>query len=155
MPEPAQAGQGDCPEQLKLGNQLCFPLYAASRLVTRLYQPLLDKAGLTYPQYVVLMILWESGPLAVNEIGRRAMLNSNTLTPLLKRLEAQALILRQRDACDERRVVIRLTEAGLALRDSCEEIPLALLSQAGLRVEDTLELKRLLDALLPELEKAV
>ncbi|MBD2858963.1 MarR family transcriptional regulator [Spongiibacter sp. KMU-158] len=143
------------PEQLRLQNQLCFPLYAASRLVTRLYQPQLDRLGLTYPQYVVLMILWESAPLTVNEIGQRAMLSSNTLTPLLKRLEAQGLVSRQRDSADERRVVISLTEQGLALRGECECIPQTLFEQAGLNVEEALELKRLLDALLPGLERAV
>ena len=79
-------------EQLKLENQVCFPIYAASRLITREYQPLLDELGLTYPQYLALMVLWEHDGLPVNEIGHKLLLNTNTVTPLLKRMEAQGLV---------------------------------------------------------------
>ena len=102
-------------EQLKLENQICFPIYAASRLITREYQPLLDELGLTYPQYLVLMVLWENDGLPVNEIGRRLILNTNTVTPLLKRMETQGLVTRRRSADDERRVIVALTPQGLAL----------------------------------------
>ncbi len=96
---------------LLLEHQICFPLYAASRLLTRLYQPLLEPLGLTYPQYIVLMILWEDAPCTVSHIGERAQLASNTLTPLLKRLEQSGLVQRERSSDDER-VVDLLRRAG-------------------------------------------
>ena len=96
-------------EQLKLENQLCFPVYAASRLIIREYQPHLDKLGITYSQYLVLMVLWEKDSIAVSEITQRLILNTNTVTPILKRMEAQGLITRQRSASDERKVIITLT----------------------------------------------
>ena len=99
--------------QLKLENQICFPLYAASRLVTREYQPHLDKLGITYPQYLVLMVLWENNGLTVNDISEKLILNTNTLTPLLKRMEKQQLLSRRRDVADERKVLISLTEKGM------------------------------------------
>ncbi|KAF7598856.1 MAG: MarR family transcriptional regulator [Candidatus Dactylopiibacterium carminicum] len=136
---------------LRLDQQLCFPLYAASRLVTRLYQPLLEPLGLTYPQYIVLMILWEESPCSVSRIGERALLASNTLTPLLKRLEQQGLIVRTRSAQDERVVNIALTEAGQALRAGCACVPLRLFEQIGYPVDEALELKQHLDTLLARL----
>ena len=122
-------------EQLKLENQICFPIYAASRLITREYQPLLDELGLTYPQYLVLMVLWESDGLPVNEIGQRLLLNTNTVTPLLKRMEAQGLLSRARSTEDERQVIITLTAQGRALREVAATIPERLV--AGLSAEDT------------------
>ncbi|MEZ5072395.1 MAG: MarR family transcriptional regulator [Bacteroidales bacterium] len=110
-------------DQLKLENQLCFPVYAASRLITREYQPLLDRLGLTYPQYLVLMVLWEKDGLTVNQIAHTLILNTNTVTPLLKRMEAQGLLRRNRSAGDERKVLIRLTEKGRSLRDDAASIP--------------------------------
>ena len=89
-------------EQLKLENQLCFPVYAASRLITREYQPFLDKLEITYPQYLVLMILWEEDGMPVNDIARKLILNTNTITPLLKRMEQQGIIRRRRSGKDER-----------------------------------------------------
>lgn len=136
---------------LQLDQQICFPLYAASRLVTRLYQPLLEPLGLTYPQYIVLMILWEESPCSVSRIGERALLASNTLTPLLKRLEQQGLVARRRAAHDERVVTIALTEAGKALRGDCACVPLKLFEQIGYPVEDALQLKAHLDTLLGRL----
>lgn len=136
---------------LRLDQQLCFPLYAASRLVTRLYQPLLEPLGLTYPQYIVLMILWEESPCSVSRIGERALLASNTLTPLLKRLEQQGLVVRRRAEHDERIVTIALTEAGQALRSECACVPLKLFAQIGYPVEDALQLKAQLDTLLARL----
>lgn len=108
---------------LRLDRQLCFPLYAASRLMTRVYQPLLAPLGLTYPQYIALLILWEDAPCTVSHIGERSLLNSNTLTPLLKRLEQLGYVSRARSAEDERVVEIRLTEAGAALEQRCVCIP--------------------------------
>jgi MarR family transcriptional regulator, organic hydroperoxide resistance regulator len=111
------------PEHLLLDQQLCFALYAASRSITGLYRPLLEPLGLTYPQYLVMLVLWERDGLTVRELGQRLQLDSGTLTPLLKRLQGSGLVLRQRRAEDEREVDIRLTEAGLALREQASEIP--------------------------------
>ncbi|MCK7536615.1 MAG: MarR family transcriptional regulator [Marinilabiliales bacterium] len=99
-------------EQLKLANQLCFPLYAASRLITRSYQPYLDELGITYPQYLVLLVLWEHDGLTVNEISKKLILNTNTTTPLLKRLEAMGIVTRHRSGDDERKVEVTLTARG-------------------------------------------
>ena len=140
---------------LKLDNQLCFPLYAASRLLIRLYKPHLEPLGLTYPQYVVLMILWEEAPCPVKTVSRRAILNTNTLTPLLKRLEQLGLIRRQRCEGDERRVILALTERGEALRERCACIPGALLEEAAIPVETLLSLRESLNAVLPVLQQAL
>src|SRR5512133_2652142 len=99
-------------EQLKLSNQICFPLYAASRLITREYQPYLDKMEITYPQYLVLLVLWETDGIPVNEIAQKLILNTNTITPLLKRMETQGLITRKRSENDERKVIVCLTGKG-------------------------------------------
>jgi MarR family transcriptional regulator, organic hydroperoxide resistance regulator len=141
----------DPQDLLLLENQLCFPLYAASRLVTRLYQPLLDPLGLTYPQYIVLMILWSDAPCTVSHIGERAQLASNTLTPLLKRLEQQGFVTRERARDDERVVNIGLTEAGRALKAHCACVPMQLLARIGYPVEDAKTLKTLLDRLVAHL----
>ena len=110
-------------ELLHLDQQLCFPLYAAGNLLTRLYRPLLQPLGLTYPQYLVMLVLWEQQPCSVNALGARLLLDSGTLTPLLKRMEAAGLVTRQRDAADERRVLVGLTTAGLALREAAQAVP--------------------------------
>lgn len=131
-------------EQLKLKNQLCFPLYAASRLVTRSYQPYLDKIGITYPQYLVLMVLWETDEITVNAISKKLFLNTNTITPLLKRMEKQELLTRQRSNSDERKVIINLTEKGKALHDDAQCIPVQLgteLSASNLSREEMIDLK--------------
>lgn len=153
MPEVNRPDPG---KVLRLDQQLCFPLYAASRLVTRLYHDKLAPLGITYPQYVALMILWEEAPCSVSRLGERAMLNSNTLTPLLKRLEQQGLISRQRDATDERQVNINLTAAGRALENQCQCIPGELISRiGGQEAEEFAQLKVLLDKLLPKLRDAL
>ncbi|MFT7403037.1 MarR family winged helix-turn-helix transcriptional regulator [Zhongshania sp.] len=139
------------PLQLRLDNQLCFPLYAASRMITRLYQDKLTPLGLTYPQYIVMMILWESAPCAVKVVSERALLNTNTLTPLLKRLEQQGFIIRSRGVDDERVVMLYLSESGLSLRDDCECIPEALLDKLAVEEDDVLQLKDILTRLLPVL----
>lgn len=140
---------------LRLDRQLCFPLYAASRLVTRLYQPLLEPLGLTYPQYLVLMLLWERSPRSVSEIGARLQLDSNTLTPLLKRLAGAGLVTRRRSDRDERVVEIQLTSAGRELEPQCACIPLALAEQIGFPAQEVDELKRRLEGLLARLVLAV
>ncbi|QNK00540.1 MarR family winged helix-turn-helix transcriptional regulator [Dyella telluris] len=111
------------PNHLLLDQQLCFALYAASRSVTSLYRPLLEPLGLTYPQYLVMLVLWEQDGLTVRELGQRLQLDSGTLTPLLKRLQTAELVTRQRRAEDEREVDIRLTDVGLALREKASGIP--------------------------------
>ncbi|WP_186755820.1 MarR family winged helix-turn-helix transcriptional regulator [Echinicola salinicaeni] len=108
---------------LYLENQLCFPLYAASRLTTKIYGPYLENMGLTYPQYLVLLVLWQYEQLSVKEIGQRLYLESNTLTPLLKRLEQKRLILRKRSEEDERTVHVSLSEEGKALKKEAMSIP--------------------------------
>ncbi|AXQ98886.1 MarR family winged helix-turn-helix transcriptional regulator [Pseudoalteromonas piscicida] len=134
--------------QLNLDNQICFRLYSASRQVTRLYQPLLKEVGLTYPQYIVLLILWEQDGQLVKEIGERAELNSNTLTPLLKRLAERGLVTRGKNPDDERQTFIHLTQAGKILEQSCACIPAQMMAKAGLSMEQIQLLKQSLDALL-------
>jgi len=136
---------------LRLNQQICFPLYAASRLVTRLYQPLLEPFGLTYPQYIVLMILWEDGPSAIGHIGARALLNTNTLTPLLKRLEQTGLIERKRRQDDERVVEIALTGAGKAMEERCACVPERLVARSHFPADKALALKALLDEMVETL----
>jgi len=132
-------------DQLKLKNQLCFPLYAASRLMTRLYQPHLEELELTYPQYLVLMVLWEESPLTVKKLGNKIMLNTNTLTPLLKRMEKQEIIVRERSKEDERTVLISLTKKGLNLKYKAENIPFELITDMDYPLESIYELKDSLD----------
>ncbi|MFD2178327.1 MarR family winged helix-turn-helix transcriptional regulator [Veronia pacifica] len=103
--------------KIALEDQLCFPLYAASRLMTRKYQPMLDQLGITYPQYLVMMVLWGENQQTVSAIGEKLFLNSNTLTPLLKRLQQLDLVTRERNPQDERQVLISLTEKGKSLHD--------------------------------------
>jgi DNA-binding MarR family transcriptional regulator len=110
-------------EALALSNQLCFAFYSVSHAFSRAYRQFLDPLGLTYPQYVVLLVLWEQDNLTVKSIGEQLFLDSGTLTPLLKRLETAGLIRRQRDQKDERQVRILLTDAGRALREKAEDIP--------------------------------
>ncbi|SHI13417.1 DNA-binding transcriptional regulator, MarR family [Sporobacter termitidis DSM 10068] len=110
-------------EALKLENQLCFPLYACSREVVRLYKPFLDEIGLTYTQYIAMMVLWEKNEATVKELGDRLHLDSGTITPLVKKLQSQGLVTRARDAADERSVIVALTEQGGSLRDKAVSIP--------------------------------
>lgn len=141
----------EAPDLLRLDRQLCFPLYAASRLVTRLYQPLLEPRGLTYPQYIVLMILWEDAPCAISHLGARALLNTNTLTPLLKRLEHSGFITRTRSAEDERVVQVALTPKGSALKADCACIPATLAAGLGYPEETLATLKGMMDDLVGHL----
>lgn len=113
-------------DQLKLENQLCFPLYAASRMVTKLYQPLLKELELTYPQYLILLVLWEKDFLSVTDIGKKLILETNTLTPLLKRLESKGVIIRQKSENDVRKVIISLSDSGKEMRQKACLIPLKL-----------------------------
>ncbi|MBD0254786.1 MAG: MarR family transcriptional regulator [Cytophagales bacterium] len=117
---------------LQVDHFFCFQLYAASRALTGMYRPLLEPLGLTYPQYLVMVVLWEKESLNVKQLGEKLFLDSGTLTPLLKKLEGQGLVMRQRSATDERQVIIGLTPQGRALRESAESIPATLLCQLNL-----------------------
>jgi DNA-binding MarR family transcriptional regulator len=110
-------------DPLLLDRQVCFPLYAATNLLNRLYGPVLRELGLTYPQYLVMLVLWEDTPRTVGALGARLYLDSGTLTPLLKRMEAAGHVTRSRDPDDERRVMIGLTESGRALRERALHVP--------------------------------
>ena len=111
-------------EQLKLDNQLCFRLYTASRLLTQAYHPLLSEQGLTYPQYLVLMVLWEKDAQPVNDIAKRLMLETNTVTPLLKRMEQQGILVRSKGSADARQVIVTLTDKGRNMQNQLSEVPM-------------------------------
>ena len=136
---------------LKLENQLCFPLYAVSRLITKAYQPLLQALELTYPQYLVLLLLWEYGQLTVKELGEKLLLDSGTLTPLLKRLEQRQLLSRRRAPHDERSVIIALLPAGRALEAQARPIPEAMLDKMHMSVAEVAALRAHLTHLLTQL----
>ena len=140
-------------EQLKLDNQLCFPFYAVSRLITRAYQVDLDALGITYPQYLVLMILWENDHVTVNDIADKLILNTNTVTPLLKRMEVMGLLTRQQSKTDQRKVIISLTEKGSELQHEAAQIPIRLMEKLNIepnenQFADFLKLKNQLNSLI-------
>jgi len=128
-------------QALLLENQLCFALHAASMAMTKVYHLHLKKLGVTYPQYLVMLVLWERDGLAVSDIGKRLSLDSGTLTPLLKRLEAAGLVSRLRDVEDERRVIVQLTAAGRKLKTQAKGIPGALLQATGCTQGELADLK--------------
>lgn len=130
-------------DDLVLRRQVCFALYAASRALTDVYRPILDEVGLTYPQYLVLLVLWErpDDPPAVSELGAELRLDSGTLSPLLKRLEATGLVARRRSARDERRVEVSLTEQGSALRERLCDVPLRIAQATGLSIDELVALR--------------
>ena len=136
---------------LLLDHQLCFALYSASLAMTKLYKPLLDELGLTYPQYLALLVLWERDGITVSELGERLFLDSGTLTPLLKRLEAADLISRLRDTADERRVLIRLTTTGRALKKQARRIPGCVLQASHCTGDEAMALTRQVKALREQL----
>jgi len=129
-------------QALLLDNQLCFALYSASLAMTKLYKPLLDELGLTYPQYLVMLVLWEGDRLMVSELGQRLCLDSGTLTPLLKRLESTGLVSRMRDAEDERRVRIQLTAAGRKLKARAAKVPGCVLAASRCSIPELLQLTK-------------
>ncbi|UXN72162.1 MarR family transcriptional regulator [Devosia neptuniae] len=131
---------------------LCFAVYAAGHAFTRFYKPRLDALGLTYPQYLVFLVLWEGDGLTVKALGERLLLDSGTITPLLKRLEARGLVERRRDAEDERQVRVLLTEAGRALREQAQSIPLAVGKASGLSMDGADALRRELVSLRERLD---
>ncbi|MHB9862287.1 MarR family winged helix-turn-helix transcriptional regulator [Streptomyces sp. YIM S03343] len=138
---PHQAAE---PASLLLQDQLCFALYAASRAVIARYRPLLDELGLTYPQYLVMLVLWEQDSISVRELGTALHLESSTLSPLLKRLEAGGLISRERRTEDERSVAVRLTQSGANLRESASRVPPAIAEAMALTPDQDATAKHLL-----------
>jgi DNA-binding MarR family transcriptional regulator len=132
---------------LRLKRQVCFALYSASRAVTAYYRPLLEPLGLTYPQYLVLLVLWERGECSVKELGADLLLDSGTLSPLLKRLESAGLLDRRRDPADERSVLVRLTATGDDLRRQAAGVPANVAAASGLPPRELAELRDTLTAL--------
>ena len=137
---------------LKLSHQLCFPLYACSREIIKRYKPFLDELDLTYTQYIAMMVLWEQGQLTVKELGAALFLDSGTLTPLLKKLEAKGYITRRRSEADERSLLVGLTPQGLALRDRALSVPVQMARCVRLEPEEAQLLHRVLYKLLDGFE---
>lgn len=131
-------------EALKLKNQLCFPLYAASKEVVNRYRPYLSEIGLTYTQYITMMVIWEHQTIDAKLLGKRLLLDSGTLTPVLKSLESKGYITRRRSEKDERHLIVELTDSGLTLREQAKEIPLKIASCVNLEPAEAAELYRLL-----------
>ena len=134
-------------DQLKLSSQICFPMYSVSRLITKVYKPYLDELGITYPQYLVLLVLWENDNQSVNDISKKLILNTNTISPLLKRMEKLKLIQRNRSIKDERSVLVQLTESGTELKNKALPIPEKLINELttkNIQLEDVIKLKDLL-----------
>ena len=134
-------------EQLKLDNQVCFRLYTVARLIIQGYQPYLSQLGITYTQYIVLMVLWEKDHQPVNDIAKRLLLETNTVTPLIKRMETEKIVVRRKDKRDARKTIVSLTERGKAMQDAASEIPgcmSRMLKDAGLSEET---FKRIVPAL--------
>ena len=140
----------DC---LKLENQICFPLYAASREVVKRYSPYLEKLDLTYTQYITMMVLWEHGSITVKDAGQLLYLDSGTLTPLFKKLEEKGLVVRARSKTDERNLIVSLTEKGEALKDEALSIPEQLTSCIPMEHGDATQLYSLLHTLLDALQQ--
>ena len=135
-------------EKIKLDNQLCFSLYAASREVIKTYKPQLDKYGLTYTQYIAMLVVWEYEKITVKEMGQKLHLDSGTLTPVLKKLLSMELIDKYRDKEDDRVVIVEVTEKGRKMKDEIIEVPEKIYWKFSKNIEDAVELKRLLDNLL-------
>jgi DNA-binding MarR family transcriptional regulator len=142
----------DSNESFKLENQLCFPLYAASRLVTKCYQPVLDELGITYPQYLVLMVLWETDAVNLSLLAGKLKLQSNTLTPLLKRMEELGLLSRVRSQTDERSIVITLTEKGKELKSEVPRLQRQLSHHIGISMDEAIQLRALLTKLISSID---
>jgi DNA-binding MarR family transcriptional regulator len=140
---------------LRLDHQLCFAIYSTGHAFNRAYKPLLDRLGLTYPQYLVMLVLWERDDVTVKDIGERLFLDSGTLTPLLKRLEAAGLIKRTRSTEDERQVLIALTPQGHALREKARAVPQAILAASACSVTELLAMKSEIVALRDRLNAAL
>jgi DNA-binding MarR family transcriptional regulator len=140
-------------EQLLLKNQLCFRLYSLNKAMTRLYAPLLAQLQLTYPQYLVMLVLWQHNALTVNALGQQLDLDSGTLSPLLKRMEKQGLLIRKRDTNDERKVIVQLTSQGETLKNQATNIPNQLFDQCGLTADSYQQLCQEFDQLLANIKQ--
>ena len=143
-------------ERFKLDNQLCFRLYSASRLMTQAYTPLLSEHGLTYPQYLVLMVLWEKDEQPVNDIAKRLLLETNTVTPLLKRMEAEGIVTRSRGREDARQIIVRLTQKGVDLQKQLTRVPEAMACATlceSVNESNILQLFGMLDGIIRQLQK--
>lgn len=136
------------PDPLKLENQLCFPLYAAAKEVVRRYRPFLEPLGLTYTQYIAMMVLWEYKEITVSKMGKLLMLDSGTLTPMLKKMEASGLLTRLRSKQDERELIVTITQKGSDLREEAIKIPKKMASCVALDIEEAVQLKTLLSKLI-------
>lgn len=142
-------------ESLLLDNQLCFALHSTSLLMTKVYKPLLQAIGLTYPQYLAMMVLWEEDELTVSEISSRLLTDPGSMTPLLKRLEAEGLLSRTRSREDERVVVVKLTDAGRALQEKAKDVPHCILGASGMALEQLRKLQGDLIALRANLQTSI
>ena len=142
-------------DPLLLGNQICFAVYSTAHAFNRVYKPLLDRLGLTYPQYLVMMVLWERDGVPLKDIGEKLFLDSGTLTPLLKRMEAADFIKRTRSTEDERQVLIALTPQGHALREKARAVPEGILASSACSVGELFEMKNELIALRDKLNAAL
>lgn len=142
-------------DPLLLGNQICFAVYSTAHAFNRVYKPLLDKLGLTYPQYLVMMVLWERDGVPVKDIGEKLFLDSGTLTPLLKRMEAADLVKRTRSTQDERQVLIALTPQGHALREKARAVPERILASSACSVGELFAMKNELVSLRDKLNAAL
>jgi MarR family transcriptional regulator, organic hydroperoxide resistance regulator len=151
---PASAAAA-APDWQKLDLQLCFALYSTSLAMTKLYKPLLEPLGLTYPQYLALLVLWERDALAVSELGERLFLDSGTLTPLLKRMEVAGWLLRERASDDERRVIVSLTPAGRALKRRAQAVPQELASASGCSADELVSLTQRLQQLRTQVLESI
>lgn len=134
--------------KLKLSNQKCFPIYLLSKEIVNMYRPILEEFDLTYPQYLVLMVLWEKQPQSVSQLGDELHLDSGTLTPLLKRLEQKEIIKRQRAVSDERIVEISLTEKGMELREKAEVIPQRITEKINITQEEAETLRKIINKII-------
>jgi MarR family transcriptional regulator, organic hydroperoxide resistance regulator len=140
---------------LPLSAHVCYSLYSASLAMTKVYNPLLKPLGLTYPQYLVLVVLWENAPQTVSDLGAALNLDSGTLTPLLKKMEAAQLLRRERNRADERQVLIHLTELGEAKRAELNKVPACVVQSTGMTMTDLNALKDVLDQLRDQLQQSV
>lgn len=135
-------------DMLKLENQLCFPLYACAKEIVRRYTPLLEPLGLTYTQYIAMMVLWEHKNISVKDMGELLYLDSGTLTPMLKKMEKAGWITRKRDEKDERSVIISLTDSGIKLKEKAVEVPTKMIQCINLEQSDAMQLYNLLNKLI-------
>ena len=147
--------QAAADQALRLDNQICFAVYSTAHAFNRVYKPLLDRLGLTYPQYLVMLVLWERDGIAVKEIGERLFLDSGTLTPLLKRMEGMGLVKRTRSTEDERQVLIALTAQGQALKEKARTLPQSILSAAQCSVSEIVAMKDEIVKLRDKLNAAI